>query len=219
MRNQRRDAAEKAARREQLLEAGFRVFSEHTIEAVPLQQVADEAGVGIATLYRYFGTKLSLVIGIASWKWTEELADAYRRFDAEGLREETAARQFAFFLGEFLRLYRENKPLLRFNENFTIYLKHAGADREQMQPVLDYELPLLARAHEVFLRGKQDGTLRTELGEEQLFLATLHGMLAVVGKYAHGLLYAGDNEELNLRELGFLHDMILHTCTRESGEG
>ena len=45
MRDARKDAIEMAARRERLLEAGFRLMSARTIEAVTLQQIADEAKI------------------------------------------------------------------------------------------------------------------------------------------------------------------------------
>jgi len=41
MRDARKDAIEMAARRERLLEAGFRLMSARTIEAVTLQQIAN----------------------------------------------------------------------------------------------------------------------------------------------------------------------------------
>ena len=56
MRDARKDAIEMAARRERLLEAGFRLMSARTIEAVTLQQIADEARIGIAALNRNFDT-------------------------------------------------------------------------------------------------------------------------------------------------------------------
>ena len=69
MRDARKDAIEMAARRERLLEAGFRLMSARTIEAVTLQQIADEAKIGIATLYRSLKAKPDLVIEIGTNIW------------------------------------------------------------------------------------------------------------------------------------------------------
>ena len=49
------DTAAMAERREKLMDAAFRLFSEHSIETVKLQEIANASGIGIATLYRYFG--------------------------------------------------------------------------------------------------------------------------------------------------------------------
>ncbi|MFQ8840440.1 MAG: TetR/AcrR family transcriptional regulator [Clostridium fessum] len=55
-RNIERDEKEAMRRKEQLMEAGFRLFSQYGIENVGLQRVADAAEVGVATLYNYYQT-------------------------------------------------------------------------------------------------------------------------------------------------------------------
>lgn len=45
---------EKAGRRAALFEKAYELFSSRNIESVTLQDIADAAGYGIATLYRYF---------------------------------------------------------------------------------------------------------------------------------------------------------------------
>lgn len=53
MRDAAKDAVAKAERRAKLLEAAFRLMSARSIEAVKLTEIADAAGLGIVTLYRY----------------------------------------------------------------------------------------------------------------------------------------------------------------------
>ena len=66
MRNLAKDEVEMAARREAMLAEGFRLFSEKGIDTVSMQEVANACGVGIATLYRYYSTKLALVLAIGA---------------------------------------------------------------------------------------------------------------------------------------------------------
>ena len=54
-RNTERDEREATRRKEQLMKAGFKLFSENGIENVSLQKVADAADVGVATMYKYGG--------------------------------------------------------------------------------------------------------------------------------------------------------------------
>ena len=51
-RNTERDEREATRRKEQLMKAGFKLFSENGIENVSLQKVADAADVGVATMYK-----------------------------------------------------------------------------------------------------------------------------------------------------------------------
>ena len=216
MRNLERDAIRMAERKERLLDAGFRVFSEQTIEAANLSHIIEEANVASLTLYRYYGNKKGLAMAVMAKRWSDYLQGAFARYHEQGLADRTAAEQFTFYLNEFRWLYLNDKPLLRLNENFTSYIKHEKTDEEQNQPITGFLQPLLTGLHRIYLRGEQDGSLRTELGEERLAVTPTHTLLAVVGKYASGLLYAGDDEEKNLREIDFLIDMFKHTCIRES---
>ena len=80
MRYTDRDPVKKAERRKRLLKAGFRLMSARTIEAVTLQEIADEAKIGIATLYRYFGSKPQLVIEIGTNVWQRYYVDVERKY-------------------------------------------------------------------------------------------------------------------------------------------
>ena len=71
MRNQQKDAIEMASKREKILEAGFRLFSQNTISTVSMNNVADACGVVVATVYRYYKTKPALDMAIATWLWNK----------------------------------------------------------------------------------------------------------------------------------------------------
>ncbi len=62
VRNLEKDEIEMAAKRERMLATGFQMFAEKSIEPVTMQDVATACGLGVATLYRYFSTKLIFVI-------------------------------------------------------------------------------------------------------------------------------------------------------------
>lgn len=68
-RNTERDEREATRRKEQLMKDGFKLFSENGIENVSLQKVADAADVGVATMYKYYQTKVKLVVAISGKIW------------------------------------------------------------------------------------------------------------------------------------------------------
>ena len=57
--------------RKTIMEKGFELFTEHGIESVTMQEIADASLVGRATLFNYFNSKVDLVIAIGSRKWKE----------------------------------------------------------------------------------------------------------------------------------------------------
>ena len=209
MRNAEKDEYEMRERQERMLAEGFRLFSERSIEPVSMQEVADAAGLGIATLYRYFNTKLVFVIAIGTRKWEEYVEYIKLLREKRNHAAMTAAEGLEFYLDCYIDLYKNHKDLLRFNQNFNNYVQHEGATAEQLRPYIESIGSFAFFFHELYERGKRDGTIRTKLPENKMFAATSHIMLAVAVRYAQGLLYASDSEADRTEEYELLKRMIL----------
>lgn len=213
MRDARKDAIEMAARRERLLEAGFRLMSARTIEAVTLQQIADEARIGIATLYRYFKAKPDLVIEIGTNIWKRyyvEVEKEYARLNGPAMN---AAEELEFFLDSIIELYRSRRDVLRFNRNFDTYVQHERCTAAQMRPYNDAVAVFAKKFHTVVRKARADGSLRIPVSEPRLFVNLLYTMLSVAGKYAEGLVYPPDGERDMTDELEAIKRMILDSLT------
>lgn len=209
MRNLEKDEIEMAARREAMIEKGFLLFAERGIEAVGMQEVANACGLGIATLYRYYKTKLALVLDVGVKKWEEytEYILAFRK--VRGVDAMTAAEELAFYLDFYIELYQNHKNLLRFNQNFNSFVQHEGATKEQLAPYVASIGVIEKLFHGVYEKGRRDGTIRTDMPEDKMFAATAHIMMAVGVRYAQGLLYSADNEANRTEEYTLLKRMIL----------
>lgn len=208
MRNAAKDAQEMAARREAMLSTGFRLFAEQGIEPVTMQAVADACGVGVATLYRYYPTKLAFVIAIGTQQWVDYMAEVARRYEEANGPTMNAAEEYAFFLDSFLDLYAHRRDLLLFNHNFDAYVKHEGATAEQMRPYNESVDAFAHKFHVVYEKGLRDGTLRCDVSEQTLFVTSLYTMLAVAAKYADGLVYPADAPVDLTGELVRLRDIL-----------
>ena len=200
---------EMPTKREAMLTEGFRLFALHGIEGVSMQQVADASGVGVATLYRYYNTKLALVLDIGARKWEEFGAHVLHLREERGVLSKTAAEEFALYLDCYIELYRNHKNLLRFNQSFNNYVLHEGATKEQLAPYIAAIGTFVRMFHNLYEKAKRDGTLRTDLPEDKMFAATSHIMLAVAVRYAQGLLYDAESEADRTEEFEMLKRMIL----------
>ena len=89
------------ARRIELLEKGFELFSSRGIESVTMQDVAGYVGCGIASLYRYFDKKPGYVVAVATWKWEQFLEENRKRREAPDFDQSTAVQIFEFYLDSF----------------------------------------------------------------------------------------------------------------------
>ena len=114
----------------------------------------------------------------------------HRKFDPGEKTEQIRARDiFVFFLDSFLELYRKRRDLLRFNQLFNVYLLSEGVASESLDPYDRVIEGLKQRFHKMYELAKSDHTIRTDIPETEMFSTTLHLMLAVVTRYAVGLVY------------------------------
>ena len=187
--DRKKEAVMMSERRETFLESGFKLFSSKNIDTVSLQEVADESGLGVATLYRYFVNKPGLVVAVATWKWEEYLKENKARRPSANFEGMKASEIFEFYLDSFLELYRNHRDMLRFNQFFNVYVQAEHIDPDVMEPYKEIIYDLKELFHEIYLKAQEDHTVRTDEPEEQMFSTTLHLMLAAVTRYAVGLVY------------------------------
>lgn len=121
-RNIERDEKEAMRRKEQLMEAGFRLFSQYGIENVSLQRVADAAEVGVATLYNYYQTKVKLVIAISGKIWGALWKEVLEEKGPEIFESFTAYQYIEFYTDQIIRIYRERPEILRFSNNYKNFI-------------------------------------------------------------------------------------------------
>ena len=202
-RNLEKDAVEMAAKNQRIMEEGFRIFAERTIDKVKMTDVAEAAGIGIASLYRYYSSKPKLVIAISTWVWERYTAELIKKLETSENAGLTAAEKYDLYLEFFLDMYRDHRDMLRFNQFFNVYLQSEGISDEQMKPFTDLIRALEKRFEATCRQGLEDGTLRMELSEERMFSVTAHLMLAAVTRYAVGLAYTDGTDaekELELQK-------------------
>ncbi len=211
MRNTEKDEREMTERRERMREEGFRLFAERGIEAVPMLDVARACHLGIATLYRYYSTKLDLALDIAACRWSAFADEIEAMRERLGVARMTAAEELRCYLDCYIGLYRDHRDLLCFHRSFTGYVRTEGATPEQLRPYLDAVGVFAALFHGLYEKCKTDGTVRTELSEERMFAATSHFMMAVAVRFAQGLDIPARTEADHTAELTLLRDMILKT--------
>ena len=203
------DAEIMAAKRNVMLEKGFEIFTQRGIEPVSMQNIADAAGCGIATLYRYFDKKQGFVIEVAMKKWNEIRELNRERREKADIAGMTAAQLFEFYLDGFLLLYREKKDLLRFNQMFNMYVGGAGIEKNALETYYGMIDNFGEYFRLIYERAKTDKTVRTDIPEAEMFSTTLHLMLAAVTRYAVGLVYKPETGSDDMKELETLKAMML----------
>lgn len=209
----KQDALQKEETNRRILDAGFCIFSEMSIDKVSMANVANKAGIGIATLYRYYRTKPELVVAVGTHVWSNFIRNYTPIRNDDKI---TAVEELEFFLDSFLELYKNHKKLLCFNQFFNIYIRNEAVPPKALNSYNEMVDKLAMRFHRTYIKGERDKTLCTEMSEKAMFLSIVHLMLAAVTRYAIGLVYEKDSE--SYKELILLKNMIMREFSQKNNK-
>ena len=204
-------------RRGAVLDCAFSLYAERGIEAVTMQDIADAAGVGVASVYRYYSDKLSLVVAAAARMWEryfEEVEAAYAACDGAGMN---AFGEFDFYLERYIVLYRDHPDILRFHDAFFAFVHSRCATADDLAPYYAVIDTFFRKFHVIWDKALADGTMRTDRPEEELFFTSMFTMFSPAARFAQGVIYPAGNRFDCERALQAQKQMLLDSVRPPSG--
>ena len=179
-------------------------------EAIDLMiEIAKEAGIGRATLFRYFPGKLELVIAVNTKEWKEYFDELDQKRPMSSVGDIPAIGRLTFTLDSFIEMYQTHKALLRYNDNFNHYVSHSGRKDLQMDEFNQALFSANTRFHMMYEKAKEDKTFKTDMAEEKFMRVTVHTMMTACAYYAGGFIWGSKENEDYTPELIKLKEMIL----------
>lgn len=154
--------AHRHAVREAILDSAWSLVSEHGLTAVTMSQIAEQAGIGRATLYKYFGDVEAILLA-----WHErQVGEHLRQLMAVRDRAGTPEERLEAVLAAYALMTHEHQgtevaALLHRGE-------HVAHAREHLS---DFLAELLAQ-------GAQSGALRDDVAPAELAAYCLHALAA-----------------------------------------
>ena len=194
----------KIRRTESAVKAAAELFLQNGIESVKMTDIAEESGVGVATLYRYFGTKDKIVIDAMTYLWNEMGKLFSGVFESEVFLKQTGIKQIGDLLRMCLVLYEAHQDFLRVLGEFDLLIL-----RENIPPeaLTEYEksiinfYPAFERAYQA---GVADGTVRTLPDFRQFYLAYAHALIELGKKLVQREILLSDDFSNGRQELSLL---------------
>lgn len=188
-------------RRQDILEAGLKLFSEKGYNGSATAEIARVAGVAEGTIFRHFTTKKELLIAVLEPKVLEGLIQLDREH-----REDTPTEFFGCFLRNRLSLIKENDSLIRLM--FAEAQYHIEVREALFKGILGQGISIL---RPWFEKGVDRGDFR-----DLPFLPTMRsfmGMVMFYGLFGNALL--GLSAEKTIEEAAdHILDLFLHGLSR-----
>ena len=198
----------KNKRTESILSAGAQLFLKNGIENVKMTDIAERSGVGVATLYRYFGTKTRIVTEVMTYLWND-LRDLFGGiFDSEVFVSQTGIKQLTDLMRMFTVLYTAHKDFMKLLGEFDRFAVSAEIPKEELteyeRSVIDF-YPVLENA---FKKGCEDGTVRQGIDFRLFYLTFTHALTEMCKKFINGAVLPSEDFSDAEKEL----DMLIETA-------
>ena len=209
MENQHSHESLKTKRIGRAVEISAEMFLKQGIEAVKMTDIADACGVGVATLYRYFGTKTAITIAAMTYLWTE-LKEKFRGvFESQAFLSQTGCKRIHDLMRMYLQLFDMHPGFMKLLGEFDLMLIREEVPKAALY---DYERSVInfyPTVEASFQAGVQDGSVRGDIDFKLFYLTITHSMMELCKKILPGELLPSDDFTDGKAELNMLIDMAI----------
>ena len=197
------------AKRNYVIETATNLVLSRPLSRVTVRDVAQEAGVGEATVYRYFSTKTSLIVACAL-KLQGEVSQYFLR-ESKPVDGYT---KLVKFYASYVDLFAFRPELYRFLYEFDAYCV------EQRVKGLDEYSDNLDVFRDAYLaayrEGVEDGSVRKIQNPELFYYTTTHAVLSLAKKLAvEGGIVRQDQLTDQIGEIRMLNETFLYSLRAE----
>ena len=187
---------------------------EESPENLKMTDIADKCEIGVASLYRYFGTKSVIIIKAACvlWQDVRELFDGV--FECDYYRGKTGLERLCELMKVFKVLYISHKDFLRFLDCFDRFVVTEGIAPEELAEYEQSVLDFYSLFEDAYLKGCEDGTVRTDIDFKTMYLSVTHALMLMSEKFARGGIFE-DERTNDEAELDFIINMAIDYIAAE----
>ncbi len=205
----------KTKRMEMAVDAASKLFLQHGIEEVKMTDIAAECGLGVASIYRYFGTKTGIAIAAMTHQWHEIRAMFSGIFESQVFLSKPGIIQLRDLMRSFIVLYEAHPGFMKLLAEFDLMLKRENVPKNDLA---DYDRSVI-NFYSVFessyLTGLSDGSVR-EIPEFKLFYLTFaHSLMELSKKLIQGELVPSDDFSYAVNELEILINTAVYYLKKD----
>ena len=192
----------KDAKRNFIVDEALALFFARSVREVTVHDIAVRAGVGEATIYRYFVTKQNLVCAAAT-RLEKRIYETYFDFGgaANGLEK------LAIFYKTYQTLFTTHREFFKFINEFDAYMLSEGkTDSNEYASGLD---TFKALCYQAYTQGLSDGSIAEVEDWDTFYYATTHALLELCKKLSTADIVRQDAAANKEKEIAVLTEIIL----------
>jgi AcrR family transcriptional regulator len=171
----------KVERRNRMVQAARELFAEYGFEKTTMQKIADEASVGVATLFRYFPTKENLIIEVIK----EVIEQQVPIFERIINSDKTAIEKMDDVLTAYVMyISKENSTSSKLLEAFEVYIAFTPIDVGLLEEIHNAYGKISSIILKIIDEGKREGSIQLSQTNELLMSTIMNMFGTAVKKYS-----------------------------------
>lgn len=171
-------------RSERIIDAAAGLFCERGIEDTSIDEIAARAGVGSATVYRYFDTKAELAVRCGRVWWERITVRYLDSLTGPEYERMTGAEQLEYILDLLVRIFEEESGFLKLIQEIEVFVRRYGAASEEPEEYEDCIMSLGPGVTDALEKGRRDGTLSFEEAPGEVCCSVSHTMFSLMKRLA-----------------------------------
>jgi AcrR family transcriptional regulator len=198
-----------AGREDVVIEIAASLFLRNGVDAVKMTDIADASGVGVATLYRHFATKLRIALMAGTLMWRRFHAYIRKMVDSDAYAALDGMGRLSLLMGEYRNNYAAYPGLVSFLAELDHLIVTEGAD-EALLVAYGEEVDSFYEAFEqAYLLGLGDGSIAREVDFPVFYKTVAHAIMGGAEKISRGDVIPSDDFSRGVDELSCIVDMAL----------
>ncbi|GAJ97913.1 TetR/AcrR family transcriptional regulator [Geomicrobium sp. JCM 19055] len=161
----------KTRRYESIVQAAEKLFLERGFDRVQMQEVADKADIGVATLFRYFPKKDRLIVAVASYNLEKHI----HSFEFV-VNQQTTAFERLVKIFDLLTI-REDDTLTQsatFREAFESYASFSEEPLDTIEEYIETQKRIADLVMQLVDDGTEDGTFRRDIPIKEAIITAVN---------------------------------------------
>ena len=203
---------QKNARIERILLAAFSLFSHNGFDAIAMTDIAKEAEIGVASLYRYFETKDEIAIRTAMWAWESQKKLIMPILNDTGYYTKSGIEELEEIFDLFCKLFQNEPDFFRYIYFFDAYIVCQKIDSERLIPYQEVIQSVQTVIGNAIHKGIEDGSISKDYkdNEKQLYFSLMHTLFSVTQKLSlTGKMLKMDETNDGVQQLKLLGKILL----------
>lgn len=202
----------KNARIERILQSAFSLFSHTGIDAIAMTDIAKNAEIGVASLYRYFETKDEIAIRTAMWAWESQKKLIMPILNDTGYYTKSGIEELEEIFDLFCKLFQNEPDFFRYIYFFDAYIVCQKIDSERLIPYQEVIQSVQTVIGNAIHKGIEDGSISKKYkdNEKQLYFSLMHTLFSVSQKLSlTGKMLKMDETNDGVQQLKLLGQILL----------